>query len=334
MGMAYDASGNLWVADMLNCVIRTVSPNGQVTTSFGQNPVNGFVNGYIDGPGNTARFYYPYGIAISPSTGTVYVTDRGNQCIRSISGGVVSTVAGACIGRTNLFVQWTSRSPATAMVDGQGTFARFVTPSGIAVVGSALYVVDLCVIRKIDLANSNTVTTWAGGAGGTSCGAIIEATGTAARFGRAPKFAGVLEASNHLTTDGVDLFMTDQTNQAIVKIVVSTRAVTRYAFGVLPTTPYFATATTPGGPLFVTDYGSIYRVFPGGGQWAPVAGYALGAPYGEADGVGGSFKGIGAIVFHASTGDLAINQAGAINMVRRVTLIARSAPPCDNTWLH
>ena len=345
MGMAFDASGTIWIADTLNFVVRTISPAGVVATVAGANPVNAFSNGYVDGPGNTARFTYPYGIAISPSTSTVYVTDRGNQCIRAISAGVVSTVAGQCIGRTNLYVKWYSRPVATAMVNGAGTNAVFVSPSGIAVVGSALYVTDRCVIRKIDLANNNAVTTWAGGAGGVNCGAIIEATGTSAQFSQAPLHLGQLAASNHLASDGVNIFIADRVNQAILKVVIATRALTKYAWGDAMSTPgtglpgigvpEMVTATTPGGPLYLTDYGSIYKVFPGGGQWAPVAGYATGAAWADTNGVGtaAGFKGLNAVIVDAS-GNLVTSQNGGLNMVRRLTFIPQPQPPCDNKWHH
>lgn len=333
MGMAFDASGNLWVADMLNCVIRTVSPSGFVTTVAGRNPVDGFYNGYNDGSAFAARFFYPYGIAISPSTGVVYITDRGNQCVRSFNGYAVSTVAGRCVGRTNNFVLWYSLPVATTMADGMGVGATFVAPSGIAVIGNALYVVDLCVIRKIDLANFNTVTTFAGGAGGTTCGSILAGVGRAARFGQAPTFFG-LSASNHLTTDGVNLFMADKSNNAIVKVTVASGAVENYASGVVPAAPEMV-AVAPGGVLYVTTYGSIFKVYPGGGQWAPLAGSAIGAANGDADGTGtaGMFQGLFGIVVNAQ-GELIVNQAGNINMVRKVILLAQPAAPCDGKWHH
>jgi sugar lactone lactonase YvrE len=332
MSMVYDASGTLWVADMLNCVIRTVSPTGVVNTAFGKKPVDSFVNGYADGAGNAARFYYPYGLAIS-SSGTVYVTDRSSQCVRAISSGVVSTVAGRCIGRTVLTVRWVSRPPATAIADGQGTSAVFVSPSGIALVGSALYVTDLCVIRKINLAASNTVTTWVGGA----CGAIVEASGLSARFGRPPLHLGQLEASNHLATDGVNLFMADKTNQVIVKIVAATGVLTRYSWGVIAPEagPDMVTATTVGGPLYFTDYGTVYKVFPGGGEWAPLAGYAAGAAHSDANGVGtaAGFKGLNSVIVDAS-GNLVTSQNGYLSTIRRITLLPQPAPPCDGKWHH
>jgi sugar lactone lactonase YvrE len=159
-GVAVDGSGNVYVADQGNNLIRKITSGGDVTTLAGQ----AGVTGSTDGAGTVASFNYPIGVAVDAS-GNVYVGDEGNNLIRKItSGGNVTTLAGSgSVGSTN----------------GIGTAAKFYHPYGVAVdaLGN-VYVADQGndLIRKIT--SGGLVTTLAGtGSGGASNG-----TGTAASF--------------------------------------------------------------------------------------------------------------------------------------------------------
>ena len=89
-GIAVDASGNIYVADEANEVVRKVTPAGVVTTLAGY-PQSA---GTADGTGNAARFQYLSGVAVDQN-GNVYVADQGNQAIRKVTqAGVVTTLAG------------------------------------------------------------------------------------------------------------------------------------------------------------------------------------------------------------------------------------------------
>ena len=55
-----------------------------VTTLAGGGSAGGVASGSIDGTGSGAKFNRPFGVAISTS-GTVYVTEYGNNLIRMIS---------------------------------------------------------------------------------------------------------------------------------------------------------------------------------------------------------------------------------------------------------
>jgi hypothetical protein len=92
MGIAYDDSGSLFVADEGNHAIRKISTNGLVSTIAG-NGMPGFVNGR-GGRKGVARFNRPTDVAIDKK-GNLYVADAGNLAIRKIdTKGNVTTVAG------------------------------------------------------------------------------------------------------------------------------------------------------------------------------------------------------------------------------------------------
>jgi prepilin-type N-terminal cleavage/methylation domain-containing protein len=160
-GIAVDSSGTLYIGDLNNHIIRQISPSAVVTTLAGSGTA-----GFANGTGTATQFDFPQGVAVD-SSGTLYVADSSNDCIRKISSGaVVTTVAGTC-------------SLTTGYADGTGTAAKFYYPRGIAVDSSGiLYVADTGnnVIRKIT--SSGVVTTLAGsGTAGPANG-----TGTAAQF--------------------------------------------------------------------------------------------------------------------------------------------------------
>jgi sugar lactone lactonase YvrE len=89
IGVAVDTAGNLFIADYGNNRVREVS-NGVITTVAG-NGTNGFSGD--NGPATSAQLSGPSDIA-ADSAGDVYFVDSLNNCIRKISNGVITTVAG------------------------------------------------------------------------------------------------------------------------------------------------------------------------------------------------------------------------------------------------
>jgi DNA-binding beta-propeller fold protein YncE len=245
---------NLFVADTYNDTIRQiVIATGQVTTLAGTVEEAGST----DGIGAVANFNWPAGIATDGTN--VYVTDTGNDTIRKIviTAGQVTTLAGtANIGSedgtgatanfwnpvgittdgTNLFVADASNNTirqiviatgqvttiagtagATGSADGTGAAATFYEPNGITTDGTNLYVTDTGnnTIRQIVIATGQ-VTTFAGTAGVQGSG---DYTGAAASFW----------SPLGITTDGINLYVTDSGNDTIRQIVIATGQVTTLA---------------------------------------------------------------------------------------------------------
>jgi len=89
-GIAVDASGNLFIADTQNCRIREVS-NATITTVAGKATC-----GYSgdDALATDAELYVPKGVAVD-AAGNIYIADTGNNVVRKVSNGVITTIAGA-----------------------------------------------------------------------------------------------------------------------------------------------------------------------------------------------------------------------------------------------
>ncbi|HZY39028.1 MAG TPA: putative Ig domain-containing protein, partial [Mucilaginibacter sp.] len=164
-GGAFDASGNLYVADNGNNEIRKITPAGVVTLLAGSSTG---ASGITNGTGTAALFNFPVGVA-SDGAGNLYVTDEANNEIRKIviSTGVVTLLAGSATG-------------ASGSANGTGSAATFNEPEGITYnsASGALYVTEGNGNRVRKVTTAGVVTTFAGsGTGGKTNG-----TGTAAQF--------------------------------------------------------------------------------------------------------------------------------------------------------
>jgi streptogramin lyase len=189
-----DASGNLYVVDTWNQVIRKLTPAGSnwvVSTLAGQVGIAGYTNG----TGTNAEFSNPACAAVD-AAGNVYVTDQYNDVIRKISpSGVVTTIAGQVGNNQSL--------------DGTNGNALFASPLGIAVDNATnLYVTDgdNTIRRLTPLGTNWVVTTIAGQANNYGS---TDGQGTNALFSGP---AGVAMDNN------TNLYVADEFNKTIRKL--------------------------------------------------------------------------------------------------------------------
>jgi hypothetical protein len=150
--VAVDDSGNLYIADGANNVIRKVTASGIITTVAG-NYAAGIGYSGDNGPATSAQLSYPIGVAVDTAR-NIYISDN-NNVIRKVtaSTGIITTVAGNY-----------AAGDGYSGDGGLATSAQFYQPANIAVDDSGnLYIADYenCVIRKVT-ASTGIITTVAG----------------------------------------------------------------------------------------------------------------------------------------------------------------------------
>lgn len=183
MGLAFDASNNLYVADTSNTRIRKISPLGAVTTFAGNGQVSN-----IDGA--NPSFKWPQAVAVD-STNNVFVADTIDHRIRKLNAS----------GSSTTFAGFTS-----GFLDANSVFAKFNQPWALTVDTTGnLYVADCNnhAVRKITALG--VVTTLAG----TGTQGYTDGIGTVAQF----------SCPNGLVADALgNVFVADTNNSRIRKI--------------------------------------------------------------------------------------------------------------------
>ena len=194
--VAVDASGNVFIADALNSVVRKMDTQGTLTTVAGSYPGSAGYSG-DHGPATLAALNQPGGVAVD-AFGNLFIADTLNHAIRKVSShGTITTVAG-------------NGSPGYSGDGGPAINAGLNGPAGIAVdANGSLYIADRenHAIRKVSIAG--TITTIAGQ--GPSAGGFSGDGGPATNAQlRSP--AGVAVDSNG------NLFIADFGNSVVRKI--------------------------------------------------------------------------------------------------------------------
>ncbi len=294
-GLAFDTSGNLYVADPGAGTLHKITPAGVSsvmsagTSQYSFASVSGvaadgkggaFVTGFgavldVSSSGVVSRFAEaPYGtsdILSSPDSmatdaaGDIYFADITNNVIGMFTpAGAMSVYA----GKAPTYVGASTRGFA----DGTGSAAQFDEPTGVAIDGTGnLYVADSanCAIRKI--APGGVVTTLAGGGVSGS----VDGTGSAAQF-NLPLGVAVDQTGNVYVTDSFNGTIRKVTQAGVVTTIAGKVGVVAntqnwgYADGTGASARFYrpgGIAVSPSGNIYVADtFNHVIRVVTPSGQ--------------------------------------------------------------------
>ncbi len=205
-GVALDSSGDLFIADTYNNVIREVnSSNKTIATVAGGDAMGYSGDG---GPASDAGLNFPDGIA-SDASGDLFITDDGNNVVREINAttGVITTIAG-------------NGTYGYSGDTGQATAAELASPDGVVWSSSGdLFIADSGndVVREVNL-TTGIITTIAGNGTGGYSGDGDQAT------------AAELNAPGGLALDSSgDLFIADSGNNVVREVNLNTGIITTVA---------------------------------------------------------------------------------------------------------
>lgn len=287
-GITIDSSLTyLYVADSGNNKIRKISIASGATTSLTGQTNNQVAAGPADSATSASvSFNNPTGITLDSSNTYLYVADSWNNKIRqvSISSGATVSITGT-----------TSTKLSVGSSDGRGLAASFNNPYGITIdtTNTYLYVADTAnhkirIITPVSgtLANMTEANALVSSLSGmTNTSGFADGSATTATF----------NSPYGISADGTNLYVADEGNNEIRKIIISSGQVSTLAGAVsIDATgvtgkfdsPQFD--TTDGANLYVTDCGTtstIRKILIATGEVTTLAGSPLGET-GSADGIG------------------------------------------------
>jgi sugar lactone lactonase YvrE len=244
-GLAWDAAGNLYIADRSNNRIRRVAAStGVISTIAGDGTLASSGDG---GPAVSAQLYLPYAVAVAPD-GDVVVAEFPNPRVRRIDvdTGVITTIAGTGIAGSS-----GDGGPATA--------ARLQRPEHLAVTpDGAVLIADTGDnrVRRVDPV-TGVITTFAG-------------TGECATSGDGgpADHTPICQPAGLAIDQAGNVFVTDEWDRRVRRIDAGTNTVTTVARGTIDPfgggfgdgLPATETRLNPAGHLGVDAAGNLFIV--------------------------------------------------------------------------
>ena len=180
----------LYVSDRLNHVIRALNLTSMEVTTLVGSPT---ISGYVDGAANVAKFKHPSGLAMSP--GVLYVSERGNDAIRTID--LKTLDVGTLCG-----------GGSAGDLDGIGTDAQLTNPNNLAISGPILYFTERQYhsIKSVNIHSREVATV----AGQTNVSGTYDGSATNALF----------DNTAGMVVRGTSLYVADQANDLIREVKI------------------------------------------------------------------------------------------------------------------
>jgi large repetitive protein len=172
-GLAFDASGNLYIAELGGNRIRKINTSGTISTIAGTGTASSTGDG---GAATSATINQPTDLAFDAS-GNLYISESGGNRIRKINtSGIISTIAGT--------------GAASSTGDGSAaTSATLNTPAGLVFDASGnLYIAENAGQRVRMINTSGDISTIAGTGTAGSTGDGASATSATIKYPRALAF--------------------------------------------------------------------------------------------------------------------------------------------------
>lgn len=202
--VALDSSGNIFIADTANFIIREVAASSGTIQTIAGNGKEGYSGD--GGPATSAQLDDPYGVFVDGS-GNIFIADTDNSIIREVSNGVINTVAGI---------------PGSFGYTGDGgvaTAAQLDEPESVYVDGSGnIFIADTSnsVIREVVKATGD-IQTVAGN--GTACDVTTDPT---CGDGGPATAAELNEPTGVFVDASGDIFIADTQNFVIREVTAGT----------------------------------------------------------------------------------------------------------------
>ncbi len=197
--IAFDSSGDLFIADYLNFDVREVNPSGTISTFAGIYNTEGALGD--GGPAVDAFLELPAGVAADAS-GNVYIA-AGDRLRMVNTSGTISTVAGEGF-----------------LISGNGgpaTQAQLDYPQGILAGTSGLYIADQAEVRLVN--SMGNISIFAG-------------TGTGGYSGdNGPATSAAMEKPAGVALDGAGNFYISDQNASVIRKVNAGGTITTIAGG-------------------------------------------------------------------------------------------------------
>lgn len=233
-GLAFDSTGNLYIADAGDNLIREISVTGVISTAAGSG-----TEGYSGdgGAATSAELDTPSGVAVDAS-GNLYIADTLNNCIRKVSGGTIATIAGTGVAGFS-----GDAGPAAA--------AELDQPAAVAVDAAGhVYIADTNNNRIREIVGT-TINTVAGNGQQTYSGDDVQATA-----------AGLNSPSGVAVDAAFNIYIGDTENQRVRMVAYATGIITTIAgTGVQGFTgdgPALSTALANPSGVYVNASGTVY----------------------------------------------------------------------------
>ena len=215
-GVAFDSSGNYYIAEFIGCKIRKVTiATGDITTVAG----NGTCGYSGDtGQATSAEIYYPNRVVLD-SSGNIYIADYFNSRIRkvTVSSGVITTVAGN----------------GTAGYSGDGaaaTSAEINKAEGVFVDSSGnIYIADGVNnrVREVSASTGYISTVAGGGSSPSTCSGSTDSIGD----GCAATSAQLNDPNDLYVDSAGNIYIDDLGDNRIRKVTASTGYISTVAGG-------------------------------------------------------------------------------------------------------